>query len=162
MPTVCSPSSALLIRAEMRLLLPWLLQWEGDGDAAGEAGSSKTIDFVYDPDSDTPGEGRMWFALPLCLLLLHLLLLLLGVVGERQSPVAAWAHTAAALRAPHDPVLSARARLTPPVLPRTPGPCSDEIAAEISSEFHLSDTDRDICAAALKEWLDRGMDAQQG
>jgi hypothetical protein len=34
------------------------LQWEGDGDAAGEAGSSKTIDFVYDPDSDTPGEGR--------------------------------------------------------------------------------------------------------
>jgi hypothetical protein len=38
---------------------------------------------------------------------------------------------------------------------------SDEIAAEISSEFHLSDTDRDICAAALKEWLDRGMDQQQ-
>ncbi|PRW58194.1 COP9 signalosome complex subunit 5b-like [Chlorella sorokiniana] len=68
------------------------MQWEGDGDAAGEAGSSKTIDFVYDPDSDTP----------------------------------------------------------------------DEIAAEISNEFHLSDTDRDICAAALKEWLDRGMDAQQG
>ena len=29
----------------------------------------------------------------------------------------------------------------------------DEIAAEISSEFNLSPTDRDICAAALKEWL---------
>ncbi|KAL4431210.1 hypothetical protein ABPG75_006466 [Micractinium tetrahymenae] len=67
------------------------MQWEGDGDAAGEMGSSKTIDFVYDPDSDTP----------------------------------------------------------------------DEIAAEISSEFHLSDTDRDICAAALKEWLDRGMEQQR-
>ena len=34
---------------------------------------------------------------------------------------------------------------------------ADEIAAEISREFHLSDTDMDICAAALKEWLDRGM-----
>lgn len=34
----------------------------------------------------------------------------------------------------------------------------DEIAAEISSEFHLSSTDRDICAAALKEWLAREMD----
>lgn len=67
------------------------MQWEGDGDAAGEMGSSKTIDFVYDPDSDTP----------------------------------------------------------------------DEIAAEISSEFHLSDTDKDICAAALKEWLDRGMDQRR-
>lgn len=31
------------------------MEWEGDGDAAGEAGTSKTIDFVYDPDSDTPG-----------------------------------------------------------------------------------------------------------
>jgi hypothetical protein len=40
-------------------------------------------------------------------------------------------------------------------------PLADEIAAEISNEFHLSDTDRDICAAALKEWLDRGMDNQQ-
>jgi hypothetical protein len=39
---------------------------------------------------------------------------------------------------------------------------ADEIAAEISNEFLLSDTDRDICAAALKEWLDRGMDTQQG
>ncbi|KAI3433343.1 hypothetical protein D9Q98_003161 [Chlorella vulgaris] len=69
------------------------MEWEGDGEPVaqgGEEGSSKTIDFVYDPDSDTP----------------------------------------------------------------------DEIAAEISSEFHLSDTDRDICAAALKEWLDRGMEQQ--
>ena len=37
------------------------MQWEGDGDSGapapgGEAGSSKTIDFVYDPDTDTPGE----------------------------------------------------------------------------------------------------------
>jgi hypothetical protein len=33
------------------------MEWEGDGEgeAGGEAGSSKTIDFVYDPDSDTPG-----------------------------------------------------------------------------------------------------------
>ena len=36
------------------------MQWEGDGDGdvappGGEAGSSKTIDFVYDPDTDTPG-----------------------------------------------------------------------------------------------------------
>lgn len=29
----------------------------------------------------------------------------------------------------------------------------DEIAGEISSEFNLSLTDKDICAAALKEWL---------
>ena len=29
----------------------------------------------------------------------------------------------------------------------------EEIAAEISNEFALSSTDRDICAAALKEWL---------
>ena len=42
-----------------------------------------------------------------------------------------------------------------------PRPNADEIAAEISNEFLLSDTDRDICAAALKEWLDRGMDQQQ-
>jgi hypothetical protein len=46
--------------------------------------------------------------------------------------------------------------LLPPSLPLP----ADEIAAEISSEFHLSDTDRDICAAALKEWLDRGMEQQ--
>jgi WNK lysine deficient protein kinase len=40
---------------------------------------------------------------------------------------------------------------------------ADEIAAEISSEFDLSPTDRDICAAALKEWLaDRGPDAGGG
>ena len=41
------------------------MQWEGDGDGEGggggggaegpEGGCSKTIDFVYDPDSDTPG-----------------------------------------------------------------------------------------------------------
>eukprot|EP00887_Chlorella_sp_A99_P005539 scaffold1.g5539.t1 len=36
---------------------------------------------------------------------------------------------------------------------------ADEIAAEISNEFNLSITDRDICAAALKEWLDRMADA---
>jgi WNK lysine deficient protein kinase len=78
------------------------MAYEGDEDGAGGGGpgggsggaddarSSKTIDFVYDPDTDT----------------------------------------------------------------------ADEIAAEISSEFDLSPTDRDICAAALKEWLaDRGPDA---
>lgn len=54
---------------------PSLLQWEGDGDAAGEAGSSKTIDFVYDPDSDTPGESGWRLAL-------LLRLLLLGMVAE--------------------------------------------------------------------------------
>lgn len=70
------------------------MEYEGDdepggGPPADALGSSKTIDFVYDPDSDTP----------------------------------------------------------------------DEIAAEISSEFNLSPTDRDICAAALKEWLaDQGPD----
>lgn len=38
----------------------------------------------------------------------------------------------------------------------------DEIAAEISSEFDLSPTDRDICAAALKEWLaEEGPDPQR-
>lgn len=60
------------------------LQYEGEGDGAG---SSKTIDFVYDPEVDTP----------------------------------------------------------------------DEIAVEISNEFHLSNADRDICAAALKEWLAKEM-----
>lgn len=66
------------------------MQYEGDGGDDEEVkGSSKTIDFVYDPEVDTP----------------------------------------------------------------------DEIAAEISSEFNLSPTDRDICAAALKEWLaDQGPD----
>lgn len=29
----------------------------------------------------------------------------------------------------------------------------DAIASEIGEQFSLSDTDRDICAAALKEWL---------
>lgn len=29
----------------------------------------------------------------------------------------------------------------------------EEIADEITNEFELSSTDRDICAAALKEWL---------
>ncbi|KAK9819614.1 hypothetical protein WJX72_000313 [[Myrmecia] bisecta] len=33
----------------------------------------------------------------------------------------------------------------------------DEIATEISNEFNLSSTDRDICAAALKEWLAKEM-----
>ncbi|KAI8107752.1 hypothetical protein M9434_004694 [Picochlorum sp. BPE23] len=38
----------------------------------------------------------------------------------------------------------------------------DEIAEEISSEFDLSATDQDICAAALKEWLaDQGPDPQR-
>lgn len=64
------------------------MHYEGDGDD-DTVGTSKTIDFVYDPDVDTP----------------------------------------------------------------------DEIAAEISSEFNLSPTDMDICAAALKEWLaDQGPD----
>ncbi|GAB4822726.1 hypothetical protein N2152v2_009772 [Parachlorella kessleri] len=60
------------------------MEYEGEGDGAG---SSKTIDFVYDPEVDTP----------------------------------------------------------------------DEIAVEISNEFHLSNADRDICAAALKEWLAKEM-----
>lgn len=70
------------------------MQYEGDDgeDGGGQGGTSKTIDFVYDPEVDTP----------------------------------------------------------------------DEIAAEISSEFNLSPTDRDICAAALKEWLaDQGPDPQR-
>jgi hypothetical protein len=29
----------------------------------------------------------------------------------------------------------------------------DAIALEIGEQFSLSDADRDICAAALKEWL---------
>ena len=29
----------------------------------------------------------------------------------------------------------------------------DTVAVEISNEFALSETDKDICAAALKEWL---------
>lgn len=33
----------------------------------------------------------------------------------------------------------------------------EEIADEITSEFELSSTDRDICAAALKEWLAKEM-----
>ena len=36
----------------------------------------------------------------------------------------------------------------------------DEIATEIGNEFSLSDTDRDICAAALKEWLAKGLEDQ--
>jgi WNK lysine deficient protein kinase len=66
------------------------MQYEGDdsGDE-NQNGSSKTIDFIYDPEEDTP----------------------------------------------------------------------DEVAQEISSEFNLSPTDQDICAAALKEWLaDQGPD----
>lgn len=34
----------------------------------------------------------------------------------------------------------------------------DEIATEIGGEFGLSSTDRDICAAALKEWLAKGLE----
>ena len=67
------------------------MQYEGDENDE-LTGTSKTIDFVYDPEEDTP----------------------------------------------------------------------DEIAAEISSEFNLSVTDTDICAAALKEWLaDQGPDPQR-
>lgn len=67
------------------------MQYEGE-EHEHLSGTSKTIDFVYDPEEDTP----------------------------------------------------------------------DEIAAEISSEFNLSLTDKDICAAALKEWLaDQGPDPQR-
>ena len=37
----------------------------------------------------------------------------------------------------------------------------DEIAVEIGNEFSLSTTDRDICAAALKEWLAKGLDQDE-
>lgn len=37
----------------------------------------------------------------------------------------------------------------------------DEIAVEIGNEFLLSSTDRDICAAALKEWLAKGFEDDQ-
>lgn len=30
---------------------------------------------------------------------------------------------------------------------------ADEVAEELGNQFDLSSTDRDICAAALKEWL---------
>mmetsp|Transcript_2738 Transcript_2738/g.8068 ORF Transcript_2738/g.8068 Transcript_2738/m.8068 type:complete len:488 (-) Transcript_2738:415-1878(-) len=33
---------------------------------------------------------------------------------------------------------------------------ADDIAQDLGDEFNLSPTDRDICAAALKEWLGRG------
>ena len=33
----------------------------------------------------------------------------------------------------------------------------DAIAGEIANAFNLSSTDRDICAAALKEWLAKEM-----
>lgn len=36
----------------------------------------------------------------------------------------------------------------------------DDIAVEIGNEFNLSSTDRDICAAALKEWLAKGLEEQ--
>lgn len=61
------------------------LQMVYDGEGGPEDGTSKTIDFVFDPEEDT----------------------------------------------------------------------ADAIAAEISSEFNLSDVDTDLCAAALKEFLDR-------
>jgi len=68
------------------------MQYEGEDDDEQQNGSSKTIDFIYDPEEDTP----------------------------------------------------------------------DEVAEEISSEFNLSPTDLDICAAALKEWLaDQGPDPQR-
>lgn len=63
---------------------------EGDEPHEEEERRSQTIDFVYDPDVDTP----------------------------------------------------------------------DEIAIEIGDEFSLSSTDRDICAAALKEWLAKGLEDQ--
>ncbi|KAK9845996.1 hypothetical protein WJX81_008015 [Elliptochloris bilobata] len=59
------------------------MEYEGDDPAQAAPRSRRTIDFVYDPDDDTP----------------------------------------------------------------------DNIAREIGDEFDLSSTDRDICAAALKEWL---------
>ncbi len=30
---------------------------------------------------------------------------------------------------------------------------ADEVAEELANQFNLSSTDRDICAAALKEWI---------
>lgn len=30
---------------------------------------------------------------------------------------------------------------------------ADEVAEELGNQFNLSTTDRDICAAALREWL---------
>lgn len=140
------------------------LQWEGDGDAAGEMGSSKTIDFVYDPDSDTPGEGP-------------LLRPPAGQLQDASGPPALLPSRGLAILCtpPGDTRCSGAVMLSctvpcPAGVPTWPGPpplaprcvrCADEIAAEISSEFHLSDTDRDICAAALKEWLDRGMEQQR-
>ena len=59
------------------------MEYDGDDGEENENCSSKTIDFIYDPEVDTP----------------------------------------------------------------------DEVAEEISSEFNLSTTDQEICAAALKEWL---------
>jgi WNK lysine deficient protein kinase len=59
------------------------MEYDGDDAEENENCSSKTIDFIYDPEEDTP----------------------------------------------------------------------DEVAEEISSEFNLSTTDQEICAAALKEWL---------
>jgi WNK lysine deficient protein kinase len=59
------------------------MEYDGDDAEENENCSSKTIDFIYDPEVDTP----------------------------------------------------------------------DEVAEEISSEFNLSTTDQEICAAALKEWL---------
>jgi WNK lysine deficient protein kinase len=34
---------------------------------------------------------------------------------------------------------------------------ADNLAAEISENFHLSPTDTEICAAALREWLAKEM-----
>ena len=38
----------------------------------------------------------------------------------------------------------------------------DNIAREIGDEFDLSSTDRDICAAALKEWLAKELPGDGG
>ena len=61
---VCMPARAPPCSGRRPLCPPAPLQWEGDGDAAGEMGSSKTIDFVYDPDSDTPGGRSQPLPLP--------------------------------------------------------------------------------------------------
>lgn len=174
------------------------MQWEGDGDAAGEMGSSKTIDFVYDPDSDTPGQHplqltwqRVWrshlhfrpagpallWNLPAACAAAWLLpaidsfrhaflnfspcMARLAPHPHPTGPRSPLIHTCMLFLVhflPNTPVkLTVACAATPLPAPRR----ADEIAAEISSEFHLSDTDRDICAAALKEWLDRGMEQQR-
>jgi len=128
-------------------------------------GSSKTIDFVYDPDSDTPGQQcpvssapsalqqcRPWACSLVvgCSLAAAVELLGFSLLANCRACTALFYRT-------HLSLSCLPAHLPAHAPPRP----ADEIAAEISSEFHLSDTDRDICAAALKEWLDRGMDQQR-